>query len=138
MSDIKLAGQRDIETITELRIEVANLKEKNEQLRLRLLSAAGDDLCRLSQDEIKKYTSGEVQIPPKEEFIPSCKRFWEQTAVKSGVLKACLTLAQLISENEKLRRENDAMRSRNKQSALQQAGDRRDWDECNRLEGLPE
>src|SRR6188768_4225416 len=39
------------------------LRAENERLRMRLLSAAGDDLCRLTQEEIKKYTSGEVQIP---------------------------------------------------------------------------
>ncbi len=82
--------------------KVAELTAANEQLKLRLLSAAGDDLCRLSQEEIKAYTSGEVQIPPKEEFIPSCERFWDQTAARVGVLKGCFTLAQLISENEKL------------------------------------
>lgn len=83
------------------------LTAENADLRLRLLSAAGDDLCRLSQDEIKRYTSGEVQIPPREEFIPSCERFWEQTAAKAGVLTGCLTLAQLVAENAKLLAERD-------------------------------
>lgn len=82
----------------------AALEAENADLRLRLLSAAGDDLCRLSQDEIKQFTSGEVQIPPKEEFLPSCEQFWEQVAGKAGVLNGCLTLAQLIAENEKARR----------------------------------
>lgn len=74
-------------------------------LRLRLLSAAGDDLCRLSQEEIRAYTNGSVQIPPKEEFIASCVRFHEQIASEAGVMPKCLTLAQLIAENEQLRRE---------------------------------
>ncbi len=82
------------------------LRLENEQLRMRLLSAAGDDLCRLTQDEIKKYTSGEVQIPPLEEFLPSCQRFHEQIAAGPGVLNNCLTLAQLIAENAKLERKN--------------------------------
>lgn len=73
------------------------------QLRLRLLSAAGDDLCRLSQEEIKAYTSGAVQIPPIEEFLPSCARFHAQIAAGAGVLEGCLTLAQLIAENERLK-----------------------------------
>jgi hypothetical protein len=73
------------------------------KLRLRLLSAAGDDLCRLTQEEIKAYTSGEVQIPPKEEFIASCERFHQQIAAGPGVLSGCLTLAQLIAENERLK-----------------------------------
>lgn len=91
--------------ITALEAEVADL-------RLRLLSAAGDDLCRLSQDEIEKYTSGEVQIPPKEEFLPSCERFWEQAAGKAGVLNGCLTLAQLIAENEKLKSQVESLQTR--------------------------
>jgi len=75
------------------------------ELRTRLLSAAGDDLCRLTQEEIKAYTSGAVQIPPKGEFIASCERFHEQIAAGPGVLKNCLTLAQLVAENEKLTNE---------------------------------
>ncbi len=75
-----------------------------EGLRLRLLSAAGDDLCRLTQEEIKAYTTGAVQIPPIEEFLPSCERFHAQIAAGPGVLPNCLTMAQLIAENEKLRR----------------------------------
>lgn len=74
-------------------------------LRLRLLSAAGDDLCRLSQEEIKELSSGAVKIPPKEEFLASCERFHAQIAAGPGVLSGCLTLAQLIAENERLTRE---------------------------------
>lgn len=81
--------------------QLAEAREENERLRTRLLTAAGDDLCRLSQEEIKAYTNGEVPIPPKEEFLPSCERFWEQTAAKAGVNHNCLTLAQLVAENEK-------------------------------------
>ncbi len=80
-----------------------DLESEKAQLRQRLLSAAGDDLCRLSQEEIKQYTSGEVQIPPKGEFIASCERFHQQIAEGPGVLGNCLTLAQLIAENEQLR-----------------------------------
>lgn len=80
-----------------------------EQLRTRILFAAGDDLCRLTQEEIKAYTSGEVQIPPKEEFLPSCERFWNQIAGAAGVLSGCLTLAQLIAENQALTARVEAM-----------------------------
>lgn len=80
----------------------ARLVAENEQLRARLLTAAGDDLCRLSQEEIKALTLGAVPIPPKEEFLPSCERFWEQIAGTAGVNHNCLTLAQLIAENAKL------------------------------------
>lgn len=76
-----------------------------ERLRLRLLTAAGDDLCRLSQDEIKAMTAGAVQIPPKDEFLASCERFHAQVAKEAGVLEGCLTMAQLVAENEKLRAE---------------------------------
>lgn len=89
----------------EIKRKFRELEEENAQLRLRLLSAAGDDLCRLTQEEIKAYTSGEVQIPPKEVFIASCERFHEQIAAGPGVLKGCLTLAQLVAENERLRSE---------------------------------
>jgi hypothetical protein len=90
---------------------IRELEQENERLRLRLLSAAGDDLCRLSQEEIKTYTSGKVQIPPKEEFLPSCERFHAQIASEAGVLEGCLTLAQLIAENAKLEAENALLRS---------------------------
>lgn len=74
-----------------------------ERLRQRLLSAAGDDLCRLTQEEINELSEGVVQIPPKEEFLASCERFHTQIASESGVMTNCLTLAQLIAENERLR-----------------------------------
>ena len=91
--------------IDALTAEVAAAKQERDDARTRLLSAAGDDLCRLSQDEIKALSVGAVQIPPKEEFLASCERFHEQIASESGVMTNCLTLAQLVAENEKLRAE---------------------------------
>ena len=89
---------------------------KIKELEARLLTAAGDDLCRLSQEEIKAMGSGEVKIPPKEEFLASCERFHEQVASESGVMTNCLTLAQLIAENQQqagklaeLEAENDSL-----------------------------
>lgn len=73
------------------------------RLRTRLLTAAGDDLCRLTQEEIKAMSAGEVKIPPKEEFLASCERFHAQVAGEAGVMTNCLTLAQLIAENERLK-----------------------------------
>jgi hypothetical protein len=88
-------GDGDAQFLNALVLEV-------ERLRVRLLSAAGDDLCRLTPEEIKAYTSGAVKIPPREEFIPSCERFHAQIAGEAGVLENCLTLAQLVAENQKL------------------------------------
>lgn len=86
----------------EIKYKLAGLQAEVKQLRNRLLSAAGDDLCRLSQKEIRELSSGAVQIPPKEEFLASCERFHAQIAGEAGVLHSCLTLAQLIAENERL------------------------------------
>jgi hypothetical protein len=90
-----------------VRLLVEALLAQRDAARLRLLSAAGDDLCRLTQEEIKELSSGAVKIPPREEFIASCELFHDQIAAGPGVLTNCLTLAQLIAENEKLRQERD-------------------------------
>lgn len=78
-------------------------------VRRRLLSAAGDDLCRFSPEELAELTSGRVPIPPEEEFIPSCRRFHAQVASEAGVNTSCYTLAQLVAENERQRLEIDAL-----------------------------
>jgi hypothetical protein len=90
---------------------IQELEEEVARLRQRLLTAAGDDLCRLSQEEIKELSAGTVKIPPKEEFLASCERFWQQTAKDSGVLPNCLTLAQVIAENTKLEQQHDQLRA---------------------------
>lgn len=90
---------------------IAELKAENAKLRARLLTAAGDDLCRLTQEEIKAYTSGAVQIPPEEEFIPSCLRFHQQIAGTEGVLQNCLTSAQMAAEITSLEAENARLRA---------------------------
>ena len=92
-------------SLTAAREQVAALTRERDEARTRLLSAAGDDLCRLSQEEIKAMGAGTVKIPPKEEFLASCERFHAQVANESGVMTNCLTLAQLIAENEKLRQQ---------------------------------
>lgn len=53
--------------------------------------------------------AGEVQIPPKEEFLASCERFHAQVAGEVGVNENCLTLAQLVAENERLTAERDGL-----------------------------
>ena len=102
-------GTAQTELITALRPlieEVQRLREENERLRLRVLSAAGDDLCRLTQEEIKELSSGKIKIPSEEEFLASCKNFHSQLAGEAGVLFGCLTLAQMIAENERLQMMN--------------------------------
>jgi hypothetical protein len=89
--------------LAETETKHAPLVAENERLRLRVLSAAGDDLCRLTQEEIKELSSGKVKIPPEEEFLASCKNFHSQIAGEAGVLPGCLTSAQMIAENERLR-----------------------------------
>lgn len=92
------ARDLDIEFMT-----LPQLKEECQRLRTRLLTAAGDDLCRLTQEEIKAMSAGEVKIPPEEIFLASCKNFHGQVAGTVGVIPNCLTLAQMIAENEQLR-----------------------------------
>lgn len=81
--------------------ELAKAEQENERLRQRILAAAGDDLCRLSQEEIKQLTNGYVQIPPKCEFLASCERFHEQLAA-GGVNHNSLTSAQMAAEITRL------------------------------------
>ena len=88
---------------------VRRLISEVERLQARLLTAAGDDLCRLTQEEIKAMSAGTVKIPPKEEFLASCERFHAQVSGESGVMSNCLTLAQLVAECERLQAENVTM-----------------------------
>lgn len=90
-------------------------KAEVKRLKQRLLTAAGDDLCRLTQEEIKDLTGGKVPIPPKGEFLASCERFHAQVAGEAGVNQNCLTLAQLIAENERLKQSLGAEESTRKQ-----------------------
>lgn len=105
--------QREAELKQQIKAEADELlKAKDteiERLRNRLLTAAGDDLCRLTQEEIKAMGAGTIKIPPKEEFLASCERFHAQVAAESGVMTNCLTLAQLVAENERLQAEAAAM-----------------------------
>lgn len=92
----------DADDFHELRERYEQLEAENERLRARLLTAAGDDLCRLSQEEIKSYTNGAVPIPPRCEFIASCERFHAQIAGTAGVNQDCLTSAQMAAEITRL------------------------------------
>jgi len=85
-----------------LESELLKAEQENAKLRQRLLTAAGDDLCRLSQEEIKQLTSGYVQIPPKCEFLASCERFHSQMAGEAGINQSCLTSAQMAAEITRL------------------------------------
>lgn len=101
-------GQQAVDEMAKLRAELIALRQQLGEARARLLTAAGDDLCRLSQEEIKAMSLGTVKIPPKEEFLASCERFHAQVAGEVGVMSNCLTLAQLVAENERLRSERNA------------------------------
>lgn len=96
--------------IDSLTAQLAARDVEIERLKARLLTAAGDDLCRLTQEEIKAMSLGQVKIPPKEEFLASCERFHAQVAGEVGVNENCLTLAQLIAENAALKARVEAMR----------------------------
>ena len=117
MSNIQAAVERwrDASAFSGAEADARELALEVERLRQRLLTAAGDDLCRLTQEEIKAMSADAVKLPPKGEFLASCERFHDQLAGESGVMSNCLTLAQLIAENEKLRAENEQWK--------------RDWDE---------
>ncbi len=106
-----------IEQLSEQAAELVKVRGERDEARARLLTAAGDDLCRLSQEEIKAMSAGVVPIPPKDEFLASCERFHAQVAGESGVNTNCLTLAQLIAESEKLRQRAEAA-----EAQLAQAG----------------
>lgn len=102
-----------VATVDELIDRNTKTLAENAALKARLLTAAGDDLCRLTQDEIKALTGGAVQIPPKEEFLASCERFHAQIAGEVGVNEQCLTLAQMIAENASLKADNERMQAVN-------------------------
>src|SRR6202040_4202117 len=68
-------------------------KEINE-LRASILNRRGDDLCWI-QDVSK--------IPPKEEFLESCRRYHAQVAESHGVLEGCKTIAQLEADVTELK-----------------------------------
>lgn len=93
----------------EIVVERDAARKEVERLKQKLLTAAGDDLCRLTQDEIRQMSLGAVKIPPKKEFLASCERFHAQVAGEAGVMEGCLTLAQLVAETEQLRKQQDTL-----------------------------
>ncbi len=72
-------------------------------------NVAGDNLCRLSDDEIAAMRSGQVQIPLQAEFLESCRRFHAQVSGEAGELVGCMTIAQLETEVARLHRENNEL-----------------------------
>ena len=108
IDDVDSADERLVQ-VQHIKQEFDRLIDENERLRQKLLTAAGDDLCRLTQEEIEELSSGAVKIPPKEEFLASCERFHSQMANENGVMEGCLTLAQLVAENERLRATLDSI-----------------------------
>jgi len=70
-----------------------SILSENAALRRALLHRAGDDLCWI--------TDG-AKIPPKEEFLESCRRYHTQIAESRGVLEDAKTISQLESESLEL------------------------------------
>lgn len=101
--------------IARLRSEVETLKGAIRQHR----DERGDDRCWL--DDTRLYAvlgEGDVDgyeatLPPREDFLASCKRYWEQrqTPLRHGEdwLPGCMTIAQLTAQVETLGRERDAV-----------------------------
>lgn len=83
--------------------EADQLQKENERIRAGLLNQHGDDLCWLDEQKGK--------IPPRAEFLESCSRFHAQISGTVGTLSGCMTIAQLETENARLRAENERMRS---------------------------
>jgi len=61
---------------------------ENRRLRLALRNKVGDDLCWLSDPEMGKAL-------PEAEAMESCRRFQVQMRGERGVVKGCMTIAQL-------------------------------------------
>ena len=64
------------------------LREEIRSHRLAVRNAAGDNLC---------WIDGPVpsKIPPREEFLESCRRYHAQISGERGELTGCRTIAQL-------------------------------------------
>jgi len=75
-----------------------------ERLRKANANIAGDSRCWLAD--------AQAPLPPKEEFLESCKRFYDQTTARDGVLTGCRTISQLEEENQQLREENQDLKAR--------------------------
>lgn len=68
--------------------EYKRLVAENTALRAAILNAAGDDLCWFQHEDKGK-------IPPREEFLESCRRYHAQMSGERGELTGCKTIAQL-------------------------------------------
>ena len=66
------------------------LRKRITELECSVLNQAADNLCW--------FDPATVPLPPKSEFLISCARFYEQTALKNGVSSECRTIAQLESK----------------------------------------
>ncbi len=64
------------------------LTKENERLRAAVRNQCGDNLCWLTDTDIGKAI-------PREEFLKSCERYHQQISSERGVVKGCMTIAQL-------------------------------------------
>lgn len=91
------------------------LREEVERLRKAVLNQSGDNLGRLTPDDLRK-------IPPKAEFLQSCDHFHTQIASGAGELVGCQTIAQLERDNLALRLALDAYRAKLKKARAELRG----------------
>jgi hypothetical protein len=80
-------------------------EEENLRLRNAVRNQCGDNLCWLEDPEVGKAL-------PKEQFLQSCSRYWEQISSEKGVVPpGCRTIAQLEARILELEEENKGLKS---------------------------
>ncbi len=81
-------------------------KAENAALRMSVRNQAGDNLCWLKEDDpLRVIVNGNIQIPPQDEFLESCRRYHAQISGKRGELQGAKTIAQLEAENSSLKQQ---------------------------------
>jgi DNA-directed RNA polymerase subunit RPC12/RpoP len=85
-------------------VENENLRIENERLRYAVRNMTGDNLCWITDPEVGKAL-------PREEFMQSCGRYYEQISAEKGVVPpGCRTIAQLEARIVELEESNGKLR----------------------------